>query len=50
MLAANGQVSPDDVAAANGAAYQVLSRYRHIIDEVGALERKLGIDPSSAED
>lgn len=34
-------VTPADERIANEAAYQVLSRYRHIIDEVEALERRL---------
>ncbi|MEX0781714.1 MAG: DUF402 domain-containing protein [Dehalococcoidia bacterium] len=42
-LAATGFLSPADVAAANRAAFEVLSRYRHIIDDVAALEGKLGI-------
>lgn len=46
LLAANGLLSPDDIAAANAAAHQVLSRYRHIIEDVAALERKLGIHSS----
>jgi predicted RNA-binding protein associated with RNAse of E/G family len=42
-LAAKGVLSPGDVAAANTAAHEVLSRYRHILDEVAALEAKLEI-------
>jgi protein associated with RNAse G/E len=37
---AAGLVTPAEAQIANEAAYQVLSRYRHIIDEVEALERK----------
>lgn len=39
-LAAAGALSAADVERANEAARQVFSRYRHIIDEVVALERK----------
>lgn len=46
LLAANGVVGPEDVKRANAAAYEVLSRYRHIIDDVVVLERKLGIRQS----
>lgn len=45
LLVANGIMGPRDAKAANAAAYEVLSRYRHIIDEVTALERKLGVRP-----
>ncbi len=44
-LAAQGAVSANDVRAANAAAYQVLSRYRHIIDDVAVLERKMRVIP-----
>jgi predicted RNA-binding protein associated with RNAse of E/G family len=37
---AAGTVSATDERLANEAAYQVFSRYRHIIDEVEALERR----------
>lgn len=37
---ASGAVGPSDERLANEAAYQVMSRYRHIIDEVEALERR----------
>lgn len=37
---AAGMVSAADERLANDAAYQVFSRYRHIIDEVEALERR----------
>jgi len=37
---AAGTISATDVEQANEAARQVFSRYRHIIDEVEALERK----------
>lgn len=37
---AAGTVSAADERLANEAAYQVFSRYRHIIDEVEALERR----------
>lgn len=39
-LAASGALSPKDLERANEAARQVFSRYRHIIDEVVALERR----------
>lgn len=39
-LAASGTLSASDVERANEAARQVFSRYRHIIDEVVALERR----------
>jgi hypothetical protein len=39
-LAASGALSAADLDRANEAARQVFSRYRHIIDEVVALERK----------
>lgn len=35
-----GTITASDERLANQAAYQVFSRYRHIIDEVEALERK----------
>lgn len=40
-LAAGGVLSAKDVAAANRAAFAVLSGYRHIIDDVATLESKL---------
>ena len=43
LLSGNGILSARDVEAANAAAYEVLSRYRHIIDDVAALERRLGV-------
>jgi hypothetical protein len=43
QLSVTGLLSETDVAAANRAAFEVLSRYRHIIDDVAALERRLGI-------
>jgi predicted RNA-binding protein associated with RNAse of E/G family len=39
-LARSGVFSAKDLERANEAARQVFSRYRHIIDEVGRLERK----------
>lgn len=42
-LLAAGKLSPADAAAAASAARQVLSRYRHIIDDVEKLERRLEI-------
>jgi predicted RNA-binding protein associated with RNAse of E/G family len=42
-LAASGALSPDDLTAANRAAHEVLSRYRHILDEVAALEARLNL-------
>jgi hypothetical protein len=39
-LAASGALSAADVERANAAARQVFSRYRHIIDQVVALERR----------
>ncbi len=38
---AAGTMSPADATAANGAARQVFSRYRHIIDEAAAIEAKV---------
>ena len=35
-----GTISAADARLAEDAAYQVFSRYRHIIDEVVALERR----------
>ncbi len=43
LLAASGVLSPADVEAANRAALEVLSRYRHIIEDVANLEAKLRI-------
>ena len=43
QLAATGVLSAGDVAAANRAAFEVLSRYRHIIDDVARMERRLGV-------
>ena len=37
---ATGAISPEDAERANEAARQVYSRYRHIIDEAVALERR----------
>ncbi len=45
-LAASATLSPADAAAANKAAFEVLSRYRHIIDDVERLEARLGIRPA----
>lgn len=45
QLQAEGHITPRDLAIANSAARQVFSRYRHIIDGVAELERKLGIEP-----
>lgn len=42
-LTATGTLSPMDVAAANRAAFEVLSRYRHIIDDVAILESRLNV-------
>lgn len=42
-LSTAGQLSPEDVALANRAARDVLSRYRHIIDDVELLERRLQV-------
>jgi len=42
-----GKVSERDAAAATAATLQIYSRYRHIIDDVEALERRWGIDPAS---
>lgn len=42
-LVAAGTFSAEDQAAALSAARQVFSRYRHIIDEVEALEAKYGL-------
>ncbi len=44
-LVAAGALSAGDAAAANEASRQVYSRYRHIIDDVAILERKLGLTP-----
>ena len=43
LLAANAILSATDVEAANRAALEVLSRYRHIIEDVAALESRLAI-------
>lgn len=40
QLVAAGLVSPADAAKANEAAYQVLSRYRHVFDEAADIERR----------
>lgn len=45
-LVAAGAVSPRDAERANAVARHVLSRYRHIIDEVVAIEARLGLHPS----
>lgn len=42
-LLAAGKLAPDDVAKAHEAERAVYSRYRHIIDDVALLERKLGL-------
>ncbi len=42
-LVASGAVSARDAARANEAARQVFSRYRHIINEAEAIERRLRI-------
>jgi hypothetical protein len=39
-LVAAGRLSPRDIEAARAAEQQVYSRYRHIIDEAAALERR----------
>jgi hypothetical protein len=39
-LVRDSALPPSDIAAANEASFQVLSRYRHIIDEAAALERR----------
>ena len=43
-LLASGEVSARDQLIADDAAREVWSRYRHIIDDVGKLERKLGLE------
>lgn len=42
-LAASGALSAGDVRAATSAARQILSRYRHIIDELAAIEERLSL-------
>lgn len=42
-LVAAGTFSENDVAAADSASRAIYSRYRHIIDDVAAIERKLGL-------
>jgi len=42
-LVAAGEFSPSDIAAAGAASRAIYSRYRHIIDDVAALERRLGL-------
>lgn len=44
-LMAAGKVTPEDAAAVAEATRQVYSRYRHIIDDVAALERRLKLVP-----
>lgn len=44
-LLASGKLTRRDAQAANDAARVVLSRYRHILDEVAAVERRLGLAP-----
>ena len=44
-LRASGAIDDGFVNAANEAARTVLGRYRHIIDELGKSERRLGIWP-----
>lgn len=43
LLASSGILSPTDVEAANRVALEVLSRYRHIIEDVATLEARLNI-------
>jgi predicted RNA-binding protein associated with RNAse of E/G family len=42
-LLAAGKIAPADIAKAHEAERAVYSRYRHIIDDVVRLERKLGL-------
>ena len=42
-LVAAHEFSPSDIAAAGAASRAIYSRYRHIIDDVAALERRLGL-------
>jgi hypothetical protein len=42
-LVASGAMGAADVAHANAAARAIFSRYRHIIDDVAILERRLGL-------
>ncbi len=42
-LAASGDLSAHDLRLATLAAQQVLGRYRHIIDELETIERRLGL-------
>ncbi|MGH2632268.1 MAG: DUF402 domain-containing protein [Tepidiformaceae bacterium] len=42
-LVASGKFAERDVRAAEAAARAIYSRYRHIIDDVAVLERRLGI-------
>jgi predicted RNA-binding protein associated with RNAse of E/G family len=42
-LLAAGKIAPTDIAKAHEAERAVYSRYRHIIDDVVRLERKLGL-------
>jgi len=42
-LAAAHKISPGDVAKAHEAERAIYSRYRHIIDDVAVLERRLGL-------
>lgn len=48
-LVASGTLSPADVRAATNAAQQVLSRYRHIIDELAMLERTFAFGIETAQ-
>lgn len=45
QLQAEGHITQRDLELVNAAARQVFSRYRHIIDGIAELERKLGIEP-----
>jgi hypothetical protein len=45
-LVAAGAVSSGDAERANAVARHVFGRYRHIIDEVVAIESRLGLQPS----
>jgi hypothetical protein len=44
-LVAAGKLSHQDARAANEAAKHIYSRYRHVIDDVAILERRLSIVP-----
>jgi predicted RNA-binding protein associated with RNAse of E/G family len=41
-----GTVSPGDLAATRRAEHAIYTRYRHIIDDVAKLERRLGTGPA----